>query len=110
MKIPENGILLRVFIGESDRTNGSPLYEHIVMLARKNNIAGATVLRGIMGYGAASRVHSAKILRLSEDMPIIIEIVDSEEKIQDFIPLLGELVQEGLITIEKVNVIKYRHL
>ena len=109
MKIPENGILLRVFIGESDRIDGKPLYEHIVMLARKNNIAGATVLRGIMGYGAASRVHSTKILRLSEDLPIIIEIVDSEDKIQNFIPLLDELVKEGLITIERANVIKYRH-
>lgn len=109
MKIPENGILLRVFIGESDRYDGKPLYEYIVMLARKNNIAGATVLRGIMGYGAASRVHSTKVLRLSEDLPIIIEIVDGEEKIQEFIPLLDDLVKEGLITIEKANIIKYRH-
>ncbi len=109
MKIPENGILLRIFIGESDKFDGKPLYEHIVMLARKNNIAGATVLRGIMGYGAASRVHSTKILRLSEDLPVIIEIVDSEEKIQGFIPMLDELVQEGLITLEKAHIIKYRH-
>lgn len=108
MKIPENGMLLRIFIGESDRFDGKPMYEHIVMLARKNNIAGATVLRGIMGYGAASRVHSTKVLRLSEDLPIIIEIVDSEEKIQNFIPLLDEIVKEGLITLEKANVIRYR--
>lgn len=108
MKIPENGMLLRIFIGESDRYDGKPMYEHIVLLARKNNIAGATVLRGIMGYGAASRVHSTKVLRLSEDLPIIIEIVDSEEKIQNFIPLLDEIVKEGLITLEKANVIRYR--
>lgn len=109
MKIPEEGILLRIFIGESDRFEGKPLYEHIVMLARKNNLAGATVLRGIMGFGAASRVHSTKILRLSEDLPIIIEIVDSEGKIQNFLSLLDNLVTEGLITIEKAHVIKYRH-
>lgn len=109
MRIPENGMLLRVFIGESDRYDGKPLYEHIVLLARKNNIAGATVTRGIMGFGAASRVHTTKILRLSEDLPIIIEIVDSEEKIQSFIPLLDEIVKEGLITLEKANVIKYRY-
>lgn len=109
MKIPENGVLLRIFIGESDKHQGKPLYEHIVILARQNNIAGATVLRGIMGYGAASRVHSTKVLRLSEDLPIIIEIVDGEEKIEKFVPLLDELVTEGLITIEKANVIKYRH-
>jgi hypothetical protein len=109
MKLPENGLLLRIFIGESDRLGSVPLYEAIVLKARSLNLAGATVLRGIMGFGAESRIHTAKILRLSEDLPIIIEIVDTEEKINAIIPFLDETVKEGLITLEQVKVIKYRH-
>jgi hypothetical protein len=108
MKIPQNGNLLRVFIGEQDRWQGKPLYEAIVVLARKEGMAGATVIKGCMGFGRKSHMHTAKILRLSEDLPIIIEIVDSEEKINKFIPRLDEMVKEGLITLEKVNVIVYR--
>ncbi len=109
MKLPEEGILLRIFIGEKDRYRGKPLYEQIVLRAREMGLAGATVLRGIMGFGAESRLHTAKILRLSEDLPIIIEIVDRKEKIDALIPFLDEVVKEGLITMEKVKVIKYRH-
>ena len=109
MKIPENGSLLRVFIGESDKINGKPLYEQIVFKARELNLAGATVLRGIMGFGLSSRMHSTKVLRLSEDLPIIVEIVDSEENISKLLPYLDEVVQEGLITIEKATILKYRH-
>ena len=109
MKLPEEGALLRVFIGETDSYNGKPLYEQIVLKARELNIAGATVVRGIMGFGADSRMHTAKILRLSEDLPIIIEIVDTEENLQKLQPFLDETVEEGLITLEKVKVIKYRH-
>lgn len=108
MKLPEQGILLRIFIGETDTYMGKPLYEQIVLKARELNMAGATVLRGIMGFGADSRLHTAKILRLSEDLPIIIEIVDKEERINNLIPFLDEVVEEGLITMEKVKVIKYR--
>ena len=109
MKLPEEGALLKVFIGETDSYNGKPLYEQIVLKARELNLAGATVVRGIMGFGADSRMHTAKILRLSEDLPIIIEIVDTEENLQKLQPFLDETVEEGLITLEKVNVIKYRH-
>ncbi|GIV37538.1 MAG: hypothetical protein KatS3mg032_1917 [Cyclobacteriaceae bacterium] len=109
MKLPENGLLLRIFIGESDRTAEGLLYEAIVKKARELNLAGATVLRGIMGYGAESRIHTAKVLRLSEDLPIVIEIVDTEENIGKLMPFLDEHVKEGLITLEKVQVIKYRH-
>jgi PII-like signaling protein len=109
MKIPENGSLLRIFIGESDKINGKPLYEQIVLKARELNLAGATVLRGIMGFGLSSRLHSTKVLRLSEDLPIIVEIVDSEENISKLLPYLDEVVQEGLITIEKATILKYRH-
>ncbi len=109
MKLPEEGMLLRIFIGESDKHNGKPLYEQIVLEARKLGLAGATVLRGIMGYGADSRMHTAKVLRLSEDLPVIIEIVDTEEKLDKIIPFLDATVTEGLITREKVKVIKYRH-
>ena len=101
--------MLRVFIGETDSYNGKPLYEQIVLKARELNIAGATVVRGIMGFGADSRMNTAKILRLSEDLPIIIEIVDTEENLQKLQPFLDETVEEGLITLEKVKVIKYRH-
>jgi len=108
MKIPEEGYLLRVYIGESDRWHGAPLYEAIVLKARELGLAGATVLRGPMGYGANSRVHTAKILRLSEDLPLVIEIVDSKEKLDELLPYIDEMVQEGLVTLERVQVIKYR--
>lgn len=109
MKLPENGTLLRIFIGEADRYKGKLLYEAIVQKARELNLAGATVFRGILGFGAHSRLHSAKFLRLSEDEPIVIEIVDTREKIETLIPFLDETVDEGLITMEEVRVIKYRH-
>jgi uncharacterized protein len=109
MKLPDEGLLLRVFIGESDRAEGHPLYEVIVNKARELNLAGATVLKGIMGFGANSRIHTTKILRLSEDLPIVIEIVDTEEKINLLMPFLDEHVCEGLITLESIKVIIYRH-
>ncbi len=108
MKIPEEGQLLRIFIGESDRWKGKPLYEAIILKAREMGIAGATMLRGMMGYGAASRIHTAKILRLSEDLPIVVEIVDSKEKITALLPTIEEMVQEGLVTLENVRVLRYR--
>ena len=109
MKLPQEGQLLRIFIGETNRYKGRPLYEAIVLKARSLNLAGATVLRGIMGFGANSRLHTAKILRLSEDMPIVIEIVDTSENIKRLLPFLDEVVGEGLITLENIRVIKYRH-
>jgi PII-like signaling protein len=109
MKLPEEGLLLRVFIGESDVHHGKALYEQIVLKARELNLAGATVLRGIMGFGGTSRVHTAKLLRLSEDLPIIVEIVDTEENLNKLLPFLDEVVQEGLVTLERARVIKYRH-
>lgn len=109
MKISEDGQLLRIFIGESDRWHGQPLYEAIVLKAREMGIAGATMLRGLMGFGAASRIHTAKILRLSEDLPIIIEIVDSANKIDLLLPVIDEMVGEGLVTLEKVRILQYRH-
>lgn len=108
MKIPEQGYLLRVFIGESDHWRGKPLYEAIVLKARELHLAGATVLRGPMGFGAHSRLHTAKVLRLSEDLPIVIEIVDAKEKIDELMPFIDEAVSEGLVTLERVQVIKYR--
>ncbi len=108
MKIPQDGYLLRVFIGESDKWHKKPLYEAIVKKARELHLAGATVLRGPMGFGAKSRLHTAKILRLSEDLPIVIEIVDSREKIDTLMPHIDEMVQDGLVTLERVEVIKYR--
>ncbi len=109
MHLPEEAQLLRIFIGESDRHHGRPLYEVIVEMARKLGLAGATVVRGIMGFGADSRMHTAKILRLSEDLPIIIEIVDKAERIDLLLPQIDELIVEGLVTLEKVRVIAYRH-
>jgi hypothetical protein len=109
MKISEEGQLLRIFIGESDKWEGKPLYEALVLKAREMGLAGATMLRGLMGYGAASRVHTVKILRLSEDLPIIVEIVDSQEKIASFLPVIDEMIQEGLVTLERVQIILYRH-
>lgn len=108
MTIPAEGYLLRIFIGESDRHGHRPLYESIVLQAREAGLAGATVLRGVMGYGKHSILHTAKILRLSEDMPMIIEIVDSLERIEKFLPVLDELIKDGLVTIEKIKVIHYR--
>jgi uncharacterized protein len=107
MQIPEQATLLRIFIGESDRWEHKPLYEAIVLKAREAHLAGATVLRGPMGFGKASRLHTAKILRLSMDLPVIIEIVDSEEKINAFLPLLKPMIGGGLVTLEKVRVIHY---
>ena len=107
MHIPHDALLLRIFIGENDRHGHSPLYEAIVLKAREMHLAGATVLRGPMGFGHSSRLHTAKILRLSEDLPLIIEIVDSEEKINDFLQTLNGMMQSGLITIEKVRVLQY---
>lgn len=109
MEIPNDALLLRIFIGESDRWKHQPLYEAIVLRARQRHLAGATVLRGPMGFGAASRIHTAKILRLSIDLPLVIEIVDSEEKINAFLPDLEEMMGGGLVTLEKIKVIHYRH-
>jgi uncharacterized protein len=108
MQIPHEAVLLRMFIGESDRWEHKPLYEAIVLKARELHLAGATVLRGPMGFGKSSRLHTAKILRLSMDLPLVIEIVDSEEKIQSFLPLLNKMMGGGLLTLEKVRVIEYR--
>ena len=109
MRLPEEAELLRIFIGESDRWRGKPLYEEIVLEARRRGMAGATVLRGTMGFGAHSRLHTAKILRMSEDLPIVIEIVDKPERIADFLPELDAMIQEGLVTLERAQVIMYRH-
>ena len=108
MQTLEQGKLLRIFVGESDRWNHQPLYEAIVLKARELGLAGATVLRGPMGFGANSRLHTAKILRLSMDLPMVIEIVDTDEKIQQLLPHLEEMVLEGLVTLEDVQVLKYR--
>lgn len=108
MQIPHEAVLLRIFIGESDRWEHKPLYEAIVLKAREAHLAGATVLRGPMGFGKSSRLHTAKILRLSMDLPMVIEIVDSEEKIQAFLPTLDAMMGGGLLTLEKVKVVDYR--
>src|SRR6266849_3962227 len=108
MQIPHEAVLLRIFIGESDRYEHRPLYEAIVLRAREMHLAGATVLRGPMGFGKSSRLHTAKILRLSMDLPLVIEIVDTEEKINGFLPVLDEKMKGGLVTLEKVRVIDYR--
>ena len=109
MKLPYESQLLRIFIGESDHFKGRPLSEVIVNRARERGMAGATVLHGTMGFGAHSRMHTAKILRLSEDLPVVIEIVDKPERIEAFLPELDEMIDEGLVTLEKVKVIAYRH-
>ncbi len=109
MHIPQEAILLRIFIGESDRWHHQPLYEAIVLKARELHMAGATVLRGPMGFGKTSRLHTSKILRLSIDLPIVIELVDSEEKIHFFLPAIEEMIGGGLVTLEKVQVIRYDH-
>ena len=108
MQIPKQAVLLRIFIGEDDRFGTSPLYEAIVLKARELHLAGATVLRGPMGFGKSSCLHTAKILRLSEDLPLVIEIIDSEENINRFLPVLDEMMTtSGLITLEKVQVLQY---
>jgi len=109
MKVPENGVLLRIFIGESDREPGSdrPLFEAIVRRAREAHLAGATVLRGPMGFGRHSRMHAAKLLELSTDLPIVIEIVDAEDKVESFLPVVDQLVTEGLVTLEAVRIVRY---
>lgn len=109
MKIEGEAQLLRIFIGESDRWGGQPLYEAIVLKARESGVAGVTVLRGLMGFGAHSRIHTAKVLRLSDDLPIVVEIVDKAERVQAILPALDAMVEEGLITLENVHVIAYRH-
>jgi PII-like signaling protein len=108
MKIAGEGKLLRVFVGESDRWHGKPLYQAIVERVRAEGLAGATVLRGIEGFGADSRLHTARILRLSEDLPVVIEVVDSAEQIERIMPVLDEMVGEGMVTVERVEVIAYR--
>jgi PII-like signaling protein len=108
MNIPEDGYLLRVLVGESDKYGHKPLYEVIVLKAREAGLAGATVLRGVMGFGKNSILHTAKILRLSEDLPMIVEIVDSLEKVEAFLPTLDEMIKDGLVTLEKVKVIHYK--
>ena len=108
MQIPHDAMLLRIFIGESDRWHHQPLYEALVLKAREMHLAGATVLRGPMGFGKSSLMHTAKILRLSMDLPLVIELVDSEEKINSFLPLLDEMMKGGLVTLEKARVIDYR--
>jgi PII-like signaling protein len=111
MKLEGDGKLLRIFLGESDKVNGRMMYEAIVRAARESGLAGATVLRGVEGFGARSRIHTAKILRLSEDLPVIVEIVDTEEKIMAFMPMVDELFSTsgggGLMTLEKAQVIHY---
>jgi len=108
MQIPIDAVLLRIFLGESDRWQHQPLYEAIVLKAREMHLAGATVLRGPMGFGKSSRLHTAKILRLSLDLPLVIEIVDSEEKVGTFLPVLDAMLGGGLVTLEKVRVLHYR--
>lgn len=108
MHIPHDAVMLRVFLGESDRWRHQPLYEAIVLEARTMHLAGATVLRGPMGFGKSSRLHTAKILRLSMDLPLVIEIVDSEDKIKGFLPVLDRMMKGGLVTLEKMKVIDYR--
>jgi PII-like signaling protein len=107
MQIPKDAVLARIFIGEDDRHDGQPLYEAIVLKAREVGLAGATVLRGPMGFGHSSRLHTAKILQLSEDLPLVIEIVDSPDRIDAFLPLLDAMMGSGLITLEKVKVLRY---
>ena len=107
MHVPREAVLLRIFVGEDDRTKGRPLYEAIVLKAREAGLAGATVLRGPMSFGKSSRLHTAKVLRLSEDLPIVIEIVDTQEKIDAFLPMLDPMMGSGLVTLERVQVLQY---
>jgi uncharacterized protein len=107
MQVPRDATLLRIFIGEDDKADGKPLYEAIVLKAREQHLAGATVLRGPMGFGHSSRLHTTKILRLSQDLPLVIEIVDSPEKIEGFLPVLDGIIGSALVTLEKVQVLQY---
>lgn len=107
MELPRDAVLLRIFIGEKDRCEGRPLYDAIVMKAREQHMAGATVLRGPMGYGHSTRLHRASFLEISEDLPVVIEIVDTNEKIEAFLPILDAMIGSGLVTLEKVGVIRY---
>jgi uncharacterized protein len=107
MNVPKDAILLRIFFGEDDRFEGNPLYKAIVLKAREMHVAGATVLRGPMGFGHSSRLHTAKVMRLSFDLPIVVEIVDTEAKINEFLPILERMMASGLITLEKVQVLQY---
>ena len=109
MKLSGDGVLLRIFIGEADKYDGKPLYKQLVLKAKEQQLAGATVLRGMMGFGANSRVKTTSILRLSDGMPLVIELVDLEEKINAFLPTLDEMMDDGLVTMEKVKVVKYSH-
>jgi PII-like signaling protein len=108
MKKASEADLLRIFIGENDKHHGRPLYELLVEEARREGLAGATVLRGTLGYGAHSKIHTAKILRLAEDLPMVVEIIDTPERIASFLPFLDEVIQEGLVTLERVRVVVYR--
>lgn len=108
MRLEGEGKLLRIFVGESDRWRGKPLYEEIVRLARQQGMAGATVLRGLEGFGADSHLHTARILRLSEDLPIVIEMVDTEDRIDAILPLLDPMIGEGMVTVERVHIVSYR--
>lgn len=107
MSLTDEAKLLRIFVGESDRWRGAPLYEAMVLEARRRGMAGVTVLRGVMGFGHSSRLHTAKVLRLSEDLPMVVEIVDRPERIDDFLPALQEMIGDGLVTIESVRVLRY---
>ena len=107
MQIPNDAVLLRIFCGEGDRCGGQPLYEAVVLKAREMRLGGATVLRGPMGFGRSSHLHTAKILRLSEDLPLVIEIVESEERVRAFLPVLDGMMSSGLVTLEKVQVLQY---
>lgn len=107
MQIPHDAVLLRIFFGEDDRHGHMPLHEAVVLKAREMQLAGATVLRGAAGFGHSSHIHTAKILRLSQDLPVIVEIVDSREKIDAFLPVLDGMMGSGLVTIEKVQVLQY---
>jgi uncharacterized protein len=107
VKIKKDAVLLRIFFGEGDKHQGKPLYEVLVLKAREMHLAGATVLRGPMGFGHSSRLHTSKILRLSEDLPLVIEIVDEEDKIENFLPVLDAMMGSGLVTLEKVKVLRY---
>jgi PII-like signaling protein len=109
MHVPREAVLLRIFIGEDDRIKGRPLYEAIVLKAREAGLAGATVLRGPMSFGKSSTLHTAKVLRLGEDLPIVIEIVDTQEKIDAFLPVLDPMMGSGLVTLERVQVLQYGH-
>ena len=107
IELPQESVLLRIFISELDRYHGHPLYEALVLKAREVGLAGATVLRGPLGYGHSSHLHTAKILRLSDDLPLVIEIVETQQKIDAFLPVLDEMMESGLVTIEKARVLRY---